>query len=107
MSRSGRSERFNKFFGRYPEEKIKRFIAFHKLNPEVYLRFVELAQEMRASGRKKYSAETIINVLRWHTDLKTEGDEFKISDHFRSMYARLLAFRKPEFENFFNFKGMK
>lgn len=99
--------RWKKLFGRYSTEKIKRFAQFHKNNPDVYIQFAELARQMKASGRKRYSAETIVNVLRWHTDLKTEGEEFKISNDFRSMYARLFVFRNPEFEGFFSMKGLE
>jgi hypothetical protein len=73
----------------------------------VYKKFKELAFQMKQSGRKRYSAETIINVMRWHTDLVTTGSEFKISNDFRSMYARLLAYHHPEFEDFFSFKDME
>jgi len=100
------SDRFNKYFDRYPEAKLRKFISWHKTNPEVYKEFVKLAKEMQASGRERYSAETIINVLRWHRDLKTVGDEFKISNDFRSMFARLLVYQKPEFEGFFSMKGL-
>ena len=72
---------------------------------ETRKRFVELAEEIRATGRKKYSAEAIINVLRWEHDLKTDGDFFKINDHYRSIYVRLLIYKRPEFLGFFTLKN--
>lgn len=101
------NDRSKKLFSRYPQEKLAKFRTFHTENPHVYTKFKNLAFEMKKTGRKKYSAETIINVLRWHTDLVTKGNEFKISNDYRSIYARLLVYQYPEFEGFFSFKGME
>lgn len=99
-------ERAKRLFSRYPSDKLEKFKEWHRDNPHVYKKFKELAHEMKKTGRSRYSAETIINVLRWHTDLSTQGGEFKISNDYRSIYARLLAYQYPEFEGFFSFKGM-
>ena len=99
--------RYERFFGRYTEDKINRFLSYHKNNPHIYSKFKDMAYQVKATGRDRYSAEIIISVLRWDRDISTRsGDEYKISDSWRSMYARLLAYEYPEFENFFSFKGM-
>jgi hypothetical protein len=99
-------DRARRLFSRYSTDKLAKFKAWHLENPHVYSKFKELAYEMKKTGRSRYSAETIINVLRWHTDLTTTGSEFKISNDYRSMYARLLAYQDPDFERFFSFKGL-
>jgi len=101
------NEKAKKLFARYPDSKIKKFQKWHNENPHVFAKFKELAFEMKKTGRSRYSAETIINVLRWHTDLATTGDEFKISNDYRSIYARLLVCQHPEFDGFFSFKGLE
>lgn len=91
-------------FDRYPKSTLDRFKKFHAANPSVYEEFERLAVEMRSTGRTKYSAETIVNVIRWHRDLKTEGDVFEINNDFRSIYVRLLIYRRPEFLGFFELR---
>jgi hypothetical protein len=88
-------------FSRYTETQKKRFKEFHENNPLVFEEFKNLAFKIKNTGRKKYSAEAILQVLRWHRDLQTTGEPFKISNNFRSMYARLLVHNYPEFKEFF------
>jgi hypothetical protein len=89
---------------RYPKQKLRRFLDFHKSNKEVYSRFKELAFEMREAGRTKFSARTIVEILRWNHNLKTSGKDFKISNEYSPLYARLFIHQFPEFKNFFDFR---
>lgn len=91
-------------FGDYPQSVLQRFKTYHKKNPQVFNRFSALAFQMKNTGRKVYSAETIINVMRWHTDLETNGEAFKINNDFKPLYARLLIYHYPEFDGFFKLK---
>jgi len=91
-------------FDRYPKSLMMRFNKFHSKNPHVYEKFKELAFRMKATGRKKYSTETIINVIRWHADLQTKGDVFAINNDFKSIYVRLLINDHPEFFGFFELR---
>ena len=45
---------------------------------------------MAETGRKHYSARTIVELLRWQTDLKDSDKTFKINDHFTPGMARLF-----------------
>jgi len=91
-------------FDHYPKSVLDRFKKFHETNPQVYREIKKLAFKMSKTGRKKYSIEIIINVLRWHTDLKTEGDVFELNNDFKPIYARLLVYHHPEFKGFFEFR---
>lgn len=93
-------------FDQYPHTTLARFIAFHTMNPHVYESFSQLARQMRATGKKRYSAQAIIYVLRWEYDLKTQGDVFEINNDFTSVYARLLCIEEPEFLQFFELRRM-
>ncbi len=92
------------YFSHYSKETLDQFKKFHYNNPHIYEEFKKLAYKMKSTGRKKYSSKMIINVLRWETDLKSDGDEFKINDRFQSIYGRLLAYQDPAFEEFFEFR---
>ncbi len=94
-------------FEHYPKKVLDRFKKFHAENPQVFREIKKLAFQMKSTGRKKYSIEVIINVLRWHTDLKTTGDVFELNNDFKSIYARLLVFHNPEMKDFFEFRVLR
>lgn len=96
----------NELFSRYDKNQLDRFKKFHSENPHVYTKFKSLVSDMKASGRKKYSARTIFEVMRWSYDLKTKSDDFKISNDFIPIYVRLLVYHKPELRDFFSLKGV-
>jgi hypothetical protein len=92
-------------FSRFKSSVIDQFREFHSENPAVYDEFKRLARMMKNSGRKKYSVDAIIHVIRWNFALRTTGHPFKISNNIRAIYGRLLAFDDPQFATFFNFKN--
>ena len=94
-------------FAGYPPIVMQRFKDFHRANPHVYHQFRQLALDMRATGRARYSARTIMEVLRWHYDIKTTGDVFEINDNFTPIYVRLLIYNHPEFTDFFELREVR
>lgn len=101
-----RSMDIDKLFDRYSAEQKSRFKKFHAENPHIFIEFKRLAKQMLTSGRKKYSARTIFEVMRWDYDIKTKHEEFKISNDFIPIYVRLLIYNHKEFLNFFSLKGL-
>lgn len=101
-----KNEKAEEFFDRYPPRTLARFKEFHRENPSVYHEFKKLAHEMKSAGVRKYSAQAIIYVLRWHRDLQTGGDVFQINNDFTSIYARLMIYDQPEFKDFFEIRDM-
>jgi hypothetical protein len=87
----------------------ERFMDFHTAHPEVYREFCRRAEEIRARGHKRYSADVILAIVRWHTDLgsKTPGT-WKCNDHYTSRYARMLMRERPErFAGFFETRELR
>lgn len=82
------------------------FEDFHRENPHVYKKFVELSFRAINKGKKKISFKMIMNVIRWEhyletneqTDLFLNGQKtkFKINDAYGSRYARIFAKDYPE-----------
>lgn len=70
-------------------------------NKRIYAAFKVKALEMALSGRKRYSARTIVEVIRWNTDLSDSGITFKINDHYTpgmaKLFMREFGDRYPEF----------
>lgn len=91
----------------YPPNVVARFKAWHYQNPHIYEHFKTLAYEMKATGRTRYSARTIIEVMRWHYNLQTRGNVFKVNDDFVPIYVRLLICDHPEFFGFFELRKVR
>jgi hypothetical protein len=96
-----------KIFAGIDPALLAKFKQYHLANPYVYELFKNYASKMKASGRSRYSAWAIINLIRWHHDIKTTAKDFKISNDFIALYARVLIYREPEFDGFFQLKPMK
>ena len=81
-----------------------RFAKFHGANPHVYRALLALAKEARDAGIRKGSIKHLFGKLRWDYWMTTKGEEFKLNDAFHALYARLIAWRNPEFKDWFNFR---
>lgn len=90
--------------------KKYNFEEYHKQNPHVYAKFLEVAFEAKKRGFKTYSAEGIIEVIRWETAVsaKSDKDHFKINNNAAPDYARLIMKELPdEFGGFFKVRELK
>ena len=81
-------------------------IDFARRNVRVFCDFVEEAFKVR-SRRDRYSARTIIELLRHHTIVSDDSDTYKISDHLIPIFSRLSMYIFPELDGFFKLKGRK
>jgi len=92
----------------------RAFLEFHWANPWVYKKLVEICIELQEQGYKLYSMRTLIAHLRYTWDRSTSGSEVrlaggvirrvKLNDHHTAYYARLLAYKRPRFRSFFEFR---
>lgn len=86
---------------------IDAFGKYHKANPVVWEHFKKFAMEIRATKRKRYSAWTIINRIRWEHDIGVHSEDFKINNNYIAFYARILIHTNPEFKDFFELRALK
>lgn len=94
-----------RLFADFTTEEIEEFRAYHRENVWIYRLFKQFATEMKNAGRNRYSAKSIMERIRWHCDINQhEHSEFKINNNYTAMYARLLVFKHPEFDGFFEFR---
>lgn len=89
------------------EELRERFKKFDRENPSIFREFSKLSNQMRASGRTRYSAWAVINVIRWHRNIQTTGEDFKVCNDFISLYSRKLAKEDKTWKEFFGLKALK
>ena len=92
-----------------PREPIwKRFYAFHQANPHVYRRIVQLARKAKLRGLEHYSMQGIFGILRWEIAIRTKSnDQFRLSDHFSSHYARMVMDREGDLRSFFEVRKLR
>lgn len=73
----------------------QRFKAFHEANPHVYTALAGRAQYESLHGATRLSIAKLAEQLRADIAVNTTGDEFRINNSFRALYARLLMHRLP------------
>ena len=81
---------------------VDRFVDYHKANPHVYDLFKKFARELLTKGLRHYGAKAIMERIRWHIEVETACDDFKINNNYTSCYTRLLINEDPIFKNFFD-----
>ena len=81
--------------------------AWHKENPEFYELFKRFTFQAIQKGHRRLSAWLIVNRIRWETMIVTTGNEYKISNDFIALYARLFMHEYPDYKGFFRTKPMK
>ena len=75
------------------------FRKFHRNNPKVFDMVLKYAYKQKDRGRTHYSIEIILNVIRYHVDLDTVGDQFKINNNYKAFYSR-MAMKYMHDDNF-------
>lgn len=72
------------------------FSAWLMANHPIWLRFCAEADKVWRSGRRHWSARTIIEYIRHETALAEQGGLFKLNNNFAPDMARLYAETFPE-----------
>ena len=88
----------------------ERFLEFHEEHPEVYRRLVELSHTAHDSGRDRWAIGNLWEILRWEYYIEgvhDSKDEFKLNDHYRSRYARLIMKNEVPLETFFEIRKLR
>ncbi len=84
----------------YPDN----FFRWLPNNSHIYREFKKRALQM-ARRRLRYSARTIVEVIRWETDLEDTETGFKINDHYTPGMAKLwMATQGEKHPKFFEIR---
>lgn len=92
------------------ESYLRRLIAwrkFHAENPEIWTLFEKFAFQAVWSGRDRYSPRAIAHRIRWHVDIETRGDVFKLNNNHIAFYAREFESKHPKYRGFFRLREQK
>lgn len=83
------------------------FEQFHTANPLIYAEFRKRATQLLEAGITHYGPNAIMEVIRFQTALRGDGDVFKINDKHTSRYARKLVADDPRFGGFFRLRRLR
>ena len=83
----------------------RAFNKFHAENPWVYDKLRDMALRLKRSGRDSYGIAALFEVLRYEYAIQTKSDDgLKLNNNYRALYARMLAQREPELQEFFRMR---
>lgn len=82
----------------------EKFEEFHRENPHVYEYFRQYSLQALDRGYDRFSAKAVFERLRWHFQMETKGEEFKLNNNYTAYYARLLMKQDERFKNFFELR---
>lgn len=77
------------YIQKHQDEYPEGFFHWLTKNQSIWKAFEAKALQMAQTGRKRYSARTIVEVMRWHSDLADSTTLFKLSNNMTPGMARL------------------
>lgn len=87
-----------------------RFLRFHNANPWVYEKLVALAERLVVAGQKRVGIAMLFEVIRYDWSVNTRdvnSDGFKLSNNYKTPYARLIAHQEPMLADLFLIKSSR
>ena len=92
----------------FDDNTIKsKFLKFHRENPHVYDRLVQLCRDFRKQFPRveKCAIALMWERLRWVSYIEVLRDEttekYKLNNNYKAEYARFIMRREPDLEGFF------
>ncbi len=88
---------------------IAHFMKWHRENPSVWTLFEQKALNLIKSGKKRWGAKAIMEVIRYERAEKEGGqfDDYAVNNNYPAYYARVFAMKHPEHKGFFEFREVK
>jgi hypothetical protein len=74
----------------------ERFEEFHRRNPEVYREIRRRCDELIRAGVRRFGMRLVWERMRWDHAVQTQGEPWKLNDHYIAHYARLAIRDLPE-----------
>jgi hypothetical protein len=89
-----------------PNDPIKeKFLKFHKENPKIYEKLIDLAFMAKASGYKRIGIKNLFEHLRWYYTVEVKGSEpYVLNNSYSALYARLIMANVPALNGFFEIR---
>jgi hypothetical protein len=88
-------------------ERLKARRKRDAIPSNVAKEFERLALQAIASGRCRFSARTLVELVRWHTAIEQKGEPFKINNNLTPRLARWFLRKHPEHAGFFEMREQR
>lgn len=82
----------------------KKIVKYHQDNPAIYKAFNKFTKDVIGSGYNYFSAEMIINRIRWQTMIEAKDKRYKINNGMKPFYSRLFMTKNKKYKQFFKLK---
>ena len=90
-----------------PSTIDQAFWNFHRKNPQVLDKIIELTTEARSGGRRRIGMKMLFEVIRWQHLVHTRSDDFALNNNYTSRYTRILAEQRPDLADMFETRTIK
>lgn len=86
------------------DEFSDKFVEWLPINLHIWNAFCVEATKVYKKGFKHYSSQTIIYVLRHHSNLYENGSNWKLNNDITPYLSRLFDLRYPEMSGLWEFR---
>ena len=81
------------------------FNIYHRRNPSVYSKLLELSLRLKRVGASKYGMKALFEILRFNALLQSDK-KFELNNSYAPYYARLLMKNEPLLDGFFRIRTL-
>ena len=81
------------------------FNIYHRLNPSVYSKLLELSLRLKRVGASKYGMKALFEILRFNALLQSDK-KFELNNNLAPYYARFLMKNEPLLNGFFRIRTL-
>lgn len=87
---------------RYEDDPVSWAVWFLEENGQVYQEFRRLCDErLGRDPEARIGSKQVVEVIRWFTPVRAEGDVAKINNNATSLLARLYVLERPQHKDAF------
>jgi hypothetical protein len=90
-----------------PSTLDQAFWEFHRKNPGVYTKLVEMATDAKHLGKRRIGMKMLFEVIRWEHLVHTRGDAFALNNNYTSRYVRIIEENHPELAGLFETRRIR
>jgi hypothetical protein len=86
-------------------KNTKRFLKFHRANPNVYDLFCKITFQAMQKGLQNFGVGAVFEIMRWETGVVKETSSQTLCNTYRAYYARLFELHHPTYTGYFRSKS--
>ncbi len=90
-----------------PSTIDQAFWNFHRKNPQVYKKLVEMTEHAKGINKRKIGMKMLFEVIRWEHLVHTRSDDFALNNNYTSRYVRIISEAHPELADMFETRRIK